>query len=241
MADHVGLRESITGCFLNSLLCQHSPGANVKFNQNGVLASQTVIIDGIIQLNGPTGQIGSVIVNTTPATISLPSPGDYSIRLENSQGTELARYSFNPMASSENHSTGVISLLLPWDPDARRIVLLHNEDVLDSREASANSPTVNVTFPNGGEVLSDPSATFTWTAADPDGDALSYTLEYSADNGTTWETLAINWNSESFTVDVTKLHGSNQALARVTASDGFNCAPGTITRNFYCAGSRAHS
>ena len=74
-----------------------SPGASVKFKQNGVLASQTVIIDGIIQFNGPTGQIGSVIVNTTPATISLPSPGDYSIRLENSQGTELARYSFNPM------------------------------------------------------------------------------------------------------------------------------------------------
>ena len=57
-----------------------------------------------------------------------------------------------------------------------------------------------MTFPNGGEVLSDPSATFTWTAADPDGDALSYTLEYSTDNGTTWETLAINWNSESFTL-----------------------------------------
>ena len=189
-----------------------------------MLASQTVIIDGIIQLNGPTGQLGSVIVNTTPATISLPSPGEYSIRLENSQGTELARYSFNPMAGSENHSTRVISLLLPWDPNARRIVLLHNEDVLDSREASANSPTVNVTFPNGGEVLNDPTATFTWTATDPDGDALSYTLEYSADNGTTWQTLAINWNSESFTVDVTKLHGSNQALARVTASDGFNCA-----------------
>ena len=210
-----------------------SPGANIKFKQNEVLASQTVIIDGIIQLNGPTGQLGSVIVNTAPATIPLPSPGDYSIRLENLQGTELARYSFNPMASSENHSTRVISLLLPWDPDARRIVLLHNEDVLDSREASANSPTVNVTFPNGGEVLNDPTATFTWTAADPDGDALSYTLEYSADNGTTWKTLAINWNSESFTVDVTKLHGSNQALARVTASDAFNCgqaqSQGTFT------------
>jgi len=199
-------------------------GANIKLSQPKVLASQTVIIDGIIHFNGPTGQLGSVIVNAAPATISLPTPGDYSIRLENSQGTELARYSFNPIRGSENRATGVISLLLPWDPDARRIVLLHNEDLIDSREGSANSPTVNVTFPNGGEVLNDPTATFTWTAADPDGDPLSYTLEYSADNGTTWETLAINRNSESFTVDVTKLHGSNRALARVTASDGFNCA-----------------
>ena len=212
------------GLLFEQFALADSPGANVKLSQPKVLASQTVIIDGIIEFNGPAGQLGSVIVNTTPATISLPSPGDYSIRLENSQGTELARYSFNPMLGSENYSTGVISLLLPWDADARRIVLLHNEDVLDSREASANSPTANVTFTNGGEVLNDPSATFTWTAADPDGDPLSYTLEYSADNGTTWETLAINWDLENFTVDVTKLPGSNQALARVTASDGFNCA-----------------
>jgi Tol biopolymer transport system component len=212
------------GLLFEQFALSASPGADVKLKQNGVLANQSVIIDGIIQFDGPTGQIGSVIVNTTPATITLPSPGEYSIRLENSQGTELARYSFNPDRGSENLSAGIISLLLPWDANARRIVLLHNEDVIDSREASANSPTVNVTFPNGGEVLSEPSATFTWTAADSDGDVLSYTLEYSADNGTTWETLAINWNSESFTVDVTKLHGSNQALARVTASDGFNCA-----------------
>ena len=212
------------GLLFDKFVMPVAPEGSVKSKKNAVSANQTVIIDGIIQLNGPTGQLGSVIVNTTPATIQLPSPGEYSIRLENSQGTELARYSFNPTLGSENYSTGVISLLLPWDPDARRIVLLHNEDVLDSRQASANSPTVSVTFPNGGEVLSDPSATFTWTAADPDGDPLSYTLEYSADNGTTWETLAINWNSESFTVDVTKLHGSNQALARITASDGFNCA-----------------
>jgi hypothetical protein len=212
------------GLLFEQFALADSPGANAKLSQPKVLASQTVIIDGIIESNGPAGQLGSVIVNTTPATISLPSPGGYSIRLENSQGTELARYSFNPTLGSENYSTGVISLLLPWDPDARRIVLLHNEDVLDSREASANSPTANVTFPNGGEVLNDPSATFTWTAADPDGDPLSYTLEYSADNGATWETLAINWDSESFTVDVTKLRGSNQALARVTASDGLNCA-----------------
>ena len=118
------------GLLFEQFALADSPGTNVKLNQNGVLANQTVIIDGIIQFNGPTGQIGSVIVNTTPATIPLPSPGEYSIRLENSQGTELARYSFNPIVGSENYSTGVISLLLPWDPDARRIVLLHNEDVL---------------------------------------------------------------------------------------------------------------
>ena len=201
-----------------------SPSANVKLSQRDLFAGQTVLIDGLIQLNGPVGQIGSVIVDTTPGTISFPLPGDYSIRLENSLGAELARFSFNPIRVSEDPSTAIISLLLPWDSNAKRIVLLHNEDVLDSREASANSPTVDVTFPNGGELLTGPSTTFTWTAADLDGDALSYMLEYSTDDGTTWQTLAVSWNAPNHPVDLTKLHGSNQALIRVTASDGFNCA-----------------
>ena len=85
------------GLLFDKFALPASPGANVKLNQRDVFANQTVIIDGIIQLNGPAGQLGSVIVNTNPATISLPSPGDYSIRLENSQGAELARSSFNPI------------------------------------------------------------------------------------------------------------------------------------------------
>ncbi len=219
--------------FLFDKFVAAGPIANIRSNKNAMSASQTVIVDGKVQWNGPTGQIGSVIVNTTPVAVSLPAPGDYSIRLEDSQGMELARFSFNPILGSENQSTGVISLLLPWDPNAKRIVLLHNENILDSRQASAHSPTVNVTFPNGGEVLSGPSATFTWTAADLDGDALAYTVDYSADHGSTWETLAVGWNASNLPVDLSKLHGSNQALIRVTASDGFNCtadqSDGTFT------------
>ena len=74
--------------------------------------------------------------------------------------------------------------------------------------------------------MSGASTTFAWSANDPDGDVLTYALDYSTDNGTTWKALAINWNSTSFPVDLTKLPGSNQALIRVTASDGFNSAQG---------------
>ena len=91
-----------------------------------------------------------------------------------------------------------------------------------------------------GKCSIGPSATFTWAAADLDGDTLTYTVEYSADNGVTWKTLAINWNSTSLQVDVTKLRGSNQALIRVTASDGFNCHRRPIKWDVYCSRSRTH-
>ena len=36
--------------------------------------------------------------------------------------------------------------------------------------------------------------------------------------------MTIDWTATSLPVDLTKLPGSNQALIRVTASDGFNSA-----------------
>lgn len=199
---------------------------------NTVSANQTVIVGVIIRGNGTTGQFRSVIVEPTAADITLPTSGNYSIRLEDSNGVQLANYSFNPTAESEDASIALASLLLPWDSNAKRIVLLHNEQILDAREASPHAPIVNITSPAGGETLSGASAIFTWTATDADGDNLSYTVEYSFDNGATWTTLAINYDSESLPVSLDFLHGTSAALIRVTASDGFNCGYAQSQTNF---------
>jgi uncharacterized repeat protein (TIGR01451 family) len=192
-----------------------------KLKGAAVQATQTVLIDGTVKMDGSAGQIGSVFASG-PGNINLPAAGRFTLRFENAQGAELASYSFEPIAGSEEQETGVISLNLPWNADARRIVLLFNGTMLASRQASPSVPVVAVTFPNGGETLSGPTATFTWTATDADGDALKFALEYSADNGATWKALAINMTATSLPIDLTKLPGSNQALFRVSATDGFN-------------------
>lgn len=180
-----------------------------------------VLIDGSVSLDGGAVTLGNVYVSETTKPITLPEPGNYAIRFENMQGVELATHSFNPILSSEGRQA-VISLLLPWNTATKRIVVLHNGQEVASRQASLNAPVVSVTFPNGGDTLNSTNVTFTWTASDPDGDTLVYGLEYSPDNGTSWRSLAINWTSTSFPVDVTKLPESNQGLFRVTASDGLN-------------------
>ena len=189
-----------------------------------VTVAQAVNISGSVLLNGTSGSIDSVFVSNTGGTVTMPSPGTYALRFETAQGTQLASYSFEPTASSGNVTVGSIALQLPWDPATKRIVLLHNGQVLASRQASANSPIVRVTSPNGGETLGTASATFTWTASDADGDRLTYLLEYSQDNGATWKALAVNWNTTSFPVDTSLLPASSQALFRVIASDGLNTA-----------------
>ena len=188
-----------------------------------VTADKLFLIDGTVSFADGTGQIGNVYTIDLSGTVTLPPPGDYAIRFEDALGNLLATYSFQVGQFSEG-TMGGFSLQLPKDPAARRIVLLHNGQVLAGRIASANPPTVTVTSPNGGETLNGPTANFTWTAADPDGDPLKYAVEYSTDAGATWKPLTMNWDSTTYPVDLTRLPASNQALIRVTATDGFNSA-----------------
>jgi hypothetical protein len=63
-----------------------------------------------------------------------------------------------------------------------------------------------------------------WSASDPDGDSLSYLLQYSRDAGSTWYTLGSDLHADTFSLDLDLLPGSTQCLVRVIASDGFNTA-----------------
>ena len=143
----------------------------------------------------------------------------------------MASYGFEPdypvasymsNASSGVGDVGIFSLLLPWNASTARIVLLHDAQQLDVRTASNNAPTVNVTYPNGGESLTGSSATLTWSASDLDGDPLEYVVQYSADAGTSWQTLAPAWLSTTFPLNLDMLAGTDRGLLRVLASDGFH-------------------
>ena len=188
-----------------------------------VAANEMLAIDGTISFADGTGRIGNVQTLSAPGSVILPLPGEYSIRLENTLGNPLASYSFEVSQFSEGDA-GSFVLFLPKDPATRRLVLLHNGQVLATRIASAAPPTMTLTSPNGGETLSGPTANVTWTASDPDNDSLTYAIDYSKDGGFTWTPLSPNWDTTTYPVNVTKLPASTQGLFRVTASDGFNSA-----------------
>ena len=81
-------------------------------------------------------------------------------------------------------------------------------------------PSVTVLYPNGGENLTGASATVRWTAADTDGDPLTFIVQYSKDAGATWQTLASQWPSMTYPLDLGSLPGTDQGLMRIMASDG---------------------
>jgi hypothetical protein len=60
-----------------------------------------------------------------------------------------------------------------------------------------------------------------WSATDEDGDVLTFAVEYSPDDGASWQPLAVSLREPALEVDVTALPAATAGRFRITASDGF--------------------
>ncbi len=96
--------------------------------------------------------------------------------------------------------------------------------LLGSFDRSPNPPSVTITAPTAGTVHGGGQITISWTAADPDGDDLYHTVQYSTDGGTIYETVAVEYIGDSITLDREDLAGSSEARVRVISSDGTRSA-----------------
>ncbi len=206
------IRENLQSRFDTTLTAQ----------ADGVLVNQpSVIVSGQIPLNQWGGEISSVYLLPSPAASSLPPAGEYVLSLRTARGVELAAHSFDPGIPSEG-TVGTFTLLLPRPAGTAQVWLMRQGQVLDTRSASPSAPTVTLLSPNGGESLSGASYAATWQGTDADGDLLNYVVQYSADAGTTWQTLVMDFAGTSFSLPVAALAGGSQSLIRVIVSDGFN-------------------
>jgi hypothetical protein len=111
-----------------------------------------------------------------------------------------------------------------------QIVLLDGETVLATQTVGTNAPVVSIVEPGGGESVDD-ELTLVWTATDADaGDRLSFSVQYSPDNGQTWRAVVTEIpntsGTDTMTVklrDVRALPASTTGgLIRVLASDGYH-------------------
>jgi hypothetical protein len=151
---------------------------------------------------------------------------DYTLLLLNSGGTTLATRPFTPAHIDDTNPHSLLaSLAVPYDVNTAEIQLWQGGTLIDSREASDNPPTVQLLSPNGGQTVGN-SLTVTWDADDADGDWLLYTLQYSNDNGQSWQVIANELITPTYTIeDTSAMAGSNgQSLIRVIASDGWHTA-----------------
>lgn len=162
--------------------------------------------------------------------------GDYTIVLRGADGAELARYPFTPIEIHErpaqptgtegSHAdTGLlISELVPYIAGTVRVDIEGPGGLLTGVTAGPATPTIRITAPNGGEQVGGETVTVAWEASDPDGDPLTFNVQYSPDGGARWEMVALNVTATTIELDTANIVGGATALFRVWASDSIHTA-----------------
>jgi hypothetical protein len=117
--------------------------------------------------------------------------------------------------------------VLPFVPGSAFVRVRSGDLVLGERAISPNPPSVQMTSQNAGGSLTAP-AEISWAGSDPDGDPLSYMLQYSSDGGQTWRVLLMDIHTTNVRLDsFAGLAGGSSSFFRVTANDGVNTATDT--------------
>jgi uncharacterized repeat protein (TIGR03803 family) len=213
------LRQHITSLY------SEDPGA---FAAQALVAvpnpSDHLIVRGMVDLNAST-------VTWLPfhkqrvAVPPVEPPGAYKLEMLNAAQVVIAEATFNlQVAESETETRGHFDVTFPASANYRAVRLLRNGVVLGQRAASANPPVIQLVAPAPGLVVNGPELAVRWLANDADGDTLHFTVEYSRDNGASWDAVALDLDGDSgVDLDAQELFGSAQARIGVLASDGFHC------------------
>ncbi len=209
------------------------PGRSIRAGAGS--GGEFVVVTGTVDFATDTATLGPALPLT--GNPPGPAPGDYRVELRDANGDVLLGTDFEPFvndADSETPETPtgpptgsiLVALPAPASPVAE-IAVLRAGAQIGGAMASANAPKVSIVSPAGGDTFTDPTVTFEWSGVDGDGDPLSYTVLFSADDGDTWDTLVVATTDTSLTVPRSDLEATSTARLRVIVSDGVLSAGAT--------------
>ena len=182
----------------------------------GILAVGRFYLDGTVQLDNwyflPEAELSTLV------------PGPYVFEYQDAGGAVLYQQSFDVsyemMGETLNESPFVFTI--PYINDTAKVVVKREGVTLAEKVASPHVPVVTVLSPNGGQRFYGGFTTVSWSANDLDGDALSYTVLFSSNDGVSWELIAGGLSATSTTWSVDGLPASSAYRVKVVATDGFN-------------------
>jgi hypothetical protein len=174
------------------------------------------------------------IISTDRQLTAMPEPGPYTLTFKEIDGHTLAEYQFslNPGTHPREGETTPFLITVPYPALTARVLISLDGKPQAELARSASEPVVSLLSPNESGELSG-KQTITWEASDADGNSiLFYDVDYSPDGGETWLPLGAYIAETSLTVDFDAVPGGEEALLRVTASDGWNTGEDISDINF---------
>lgn len=153
------------------------------------------------------------------------APAMAAIELRDAAGAVLGRFPFRidwrEPHREEERSTIAFTYTVPDVPGTAAIALVGPDGgVLHERRRSTSAPQVRIVGPAEGQAVAveGDRVRVAWEGTDADGDALTYMVLYSPDNGETWRVEGYEVTGTTFEVPVTGRPASPRV--RVIATDG---------------------
>ncbi len=193
---------------------------------------QELRLNGQITVASPhTVSISLSYLAASGGTLTATTPGGaFVLVFRNNLGIKLSEFPFS-VSAGDTHgapdNTFGFTLRVPFPDTTTSIAIVHEGADIWSKVVSPGAPQVSLTSPVQYQSYNatDPMPV-TWTASDPDGGPLSFILEYSPDDGVTWQTIATGLNGTSY--DWTPGFAPvGSGRLRITASDGFKTGTAT--------------
>ena len=199
------------------------------------------VLTGARQLGRGPFELGPASVLETAA----PSPGSGTLTLSLLDASGAVVYSDTlstqeltpkPAPGSEPRSFEAFTAMVPAELEFATLRVVQGTEELARVTASANPPNIELIEPNGGEQLAGDTVLVRWSAADPDGDELSFDVSYSRDAGQSWSLIAADLFDEEIELPRAYFGGSPAALVRVRAKDGIWVSEATSAAPFSVLG-----
>jgi hypothetical protein len=188
-----------------------------------------MIFRGLVDYSQNTAQLLPTLSVDTTILPPSPPPGAYSLVLFDNDSNLLADISFQPSTDEVedgDDETGSFMIPVQANPAIHEAEVWNGTNFLADLVGGTNPPYVSsviLSGTNGGSFTGSGPLNISWAGGDANPAAqLSYTVEYSPDNGATWETLAVDWPGQSYSLGSEVMPASTQGFIRVIASDGLD-------------------
>jgi uncharacterized repeat protein (TIGR01451 family) len=198
-----------------------------------------MIFRGVMDFTQNSGELLPTLSVSTTILPPSPPPGNYSLVLFDSNGNILQEIPFQPSTDEDedgDDDTGSFMIPVQANPAIREVALWNGTNVLAALVGNTNLPYVTsltLSSTNGGFYTGSGQLNINWTGGDAEPNTpLTYDVEYSADGGATWETLAVDWPGQSYSLDSQVMPASTQGMIRVIASDGLDSSSSQSTGTF---------